>query len=59
MKIFWDHAPMVTDNNLKAMRILICGNAGVGKSTLLNKVFDLPLLRYPWLIPSINLKARS
>lgn len=55
-KVFWDHAPMDTDSNLKAIRILICGNAGVGKSTLLNKVFGLPLMRYAWLIPSINLK---
>ena len=25
-------------------RILICGNTGVGKSTLLNRVFDIPMV---------------
>lgn len=43
--VFWDHVPLKGGANLKAIRILVCGNAGVGKSTLLNKVFGLPMVR--------------
>lgn len=35
--IFWHHSEAVIDETLKVVRILVCGNAGIGKSTLLNR----------------------
>jgi hypothetical protein len=35
---FWDHNSGVVEENIKKIRILVCGNAGVGKTSLLNKV---------------------
>lgn len=29
---------------MRSCRILICGNTGVGKSTLLNRVFGIPMV---------------
>jgi predicted GTPase len=37
--MFWKHPTEDIDGRLKAVRILICGEAGIGKSTLINKVF--------------------
>ena len=28
------------------IRVLVCGNTGVGKSTLINRVFGVPVVRY-------------
>ena len=44
-QMFWEQATDEIDGRLKAVRILVCGNAGIGKSTLINKVFDLPMVR--------------
>lgn len=30
--------------DVKACRILVCGRTGVGKSTLINKVFGVPMV---------------
>jgi ribosome biogenesis GTPase A len=43
---FWgDRAALETDepgiNEPEKIRILVCGNTGVGKSTLINRVFGL------------------
>lgn len=41
---FWRHHDTRVDEKLEAIRILVCGNCGVGKSTLINKVFDVPVV---------------
>ena len=40
----WDAINDEVDDRLTAIRILVCGNAGIGKSTLINKTFGLPLV---------------
>ena len=42
-QMFWndgDTEPLEDDNS-KTMRILVCGNAGAGKSTLVKRVFGI------------------
>lgn len=36
---FWDDGKIVSIEDPAATRILVLGNAGIGKSTLINKVF--------------------
>ena len=36
---FWDDEKIVSIEDPAATRILVLGNAGIGKSTLINKVF--------------------
>ena len=43
---FWDDALLPADE-VGAVRILVCGNAGVGKSTLINQVFGKVVVRSP------------
>lgn len=38
---FWSDRLPVEVDDLKSIRILVCGNTGVGKSTLINKVFGI------------------
>ena len=38
---FWGNKPTQEIDGLKSLRILVCGNTGVGKSTLINKVFGV------------------
>ncbi|KAL8664470.1 MAG: hypothetical protein Q9202_003020 [Teloschistes flavicans] len=38
---FWSDGDLLEDDGLKAIRILVCGNTGVGKSTLINQVFGV------------------
>ena len=38
---FWSDADPQENDELKAIRILVCGNTGVGKSTLINQVFGV------------------
>jgi predicted GTPase len=44
---FWDHAAAddFSSDAIWPIRILVCGNTGVGKSTLINKVFGVPIVR--------------
>ena len=37
--VFWGDEKIVTIEDPAATRILVLGNAGIGKSTLINKVF--------------------
>lgn len=36
---FWNDEESLENPHLKAVRILVCGNTGVGKSTIINRVF--------------------
>lgn len=38
---FWNDRDLVDPEDPGAIRILVCGNCGVGKSTLINKVFGV------------------
>lgn len=38
---FWSDGDILEFDGLKAIRILVCGNTGVGKSTLINQVFGV------------------
>ena len=38
---FWSEEDTLENDGLKAIRILVCGNTGVGKSTLINRVFGV------------------
>lgn len=38
---FWSDGDPLDNDGLKAIRILVCGNTGVGKSTLINQVFGV------------------
>lgn len=44
---FWSDRGTLEIDDLKSIRILVCGNTGVGKSTLINRVFGVvdPLVR--------------
>ena len=38
---FWSNRGPIQMDDLKSIRILVCGNTGVGKSTLINRVFGV------------------
>lgn len=38
---FWSDGDPLENHGLKTIRILVCGNTGVGKSTLINQVFGV------------------
>ena len=42
---FWDAPAIKMADEPKAIRILVCGNTGVGKSTLINNVFGVQVVR--------------
>ena len=41
----WLEGMQLQANGVKAFRILVCGKTGVGKSTLINKVFGVEIVR--------------
>ncbi|KAL8974701.1 MAG: hypothetical protein Q9197_001070 [Variospora fuerteventurae] len=41
--VFWEEKEIVDNTEPGAIRILVCGNTGVGKSTLINEVFGAEL----------------
>lgn len=43
--IFWSERETVDIEEPGAIRILVCGNTGVGKSTLINEVFGAEVVR--------------
>lgn len=46
---FWNGGALDTDDS-GPIRILVCGNSGVGKSTLINKVFGVDAMNVSILI---------
>lgn len=42
--VFWEEKEIVENTEPGAIRILVCGNTGVGKSTLINEVFGAELV---------------
>ncbi len=40
----WSKGAIILENKISVLRILVCGRAGVGKSTLINKVFGVELV---------------
>ena len=43
--VFWGERETVDIEEPGAIRILVCGNTGVGKSTLINEIFGAEVLR--------------
>ena len=43
--VFWGERETVDIEEPGAIRILVCGNTGVGKSTLINEVFGVEVVR--------------
>jgi predicted GTPase len=41
----WLEGQELQESGVKAFRILVCGKTGVGKSTLINKVFGVEMVR--------------
>lgn len=41
---YWNDEEVIESENLQAIRILVIGNTGVGKSTLINRVFGVPMV---------------
>ena len=39
---FWTDRRGLEIDDLRSIRILVCGNTGVGKSTLVDRVFGVP-----------------
>lgn len=47
---FWNDRDIVSIEGPEAFRILVCGNTGTGKSTLINEVFGAELVRFEMYI---------
>jgi predicted GTPase len=43
---FWNDREVTDIENVTAIRILVCGNTGVGKSSLINEVFGVRMVRF-------------
>ena len=50
--VFWSERETVDIEEPGAIRILVCGNTGVGKSTLINEVFGEEVVRPAFQISS-------
>lgn len=46
--VFWGERETVDIEEPGAIRILVCGNTGVGKSTLINEVFGAEVVRHAY-----------
>ncbi|KAL9010674.1 MAG: hypothetical protein Q9173_004415 [Seirophora scorigena] len=44
--VFWEEKDIIDDAKPGAIRILVCGNTGIGKSTLINEVFGAELVGF-------------
>lgn len=51
--IFWSERETVDIEEPGAIRILVCGNTGVGKSTLINEVFGVQVVRSAYIVHSL------
>lgn len=49
---FWNNGALDMDDS-GPIRILVCGNSGVGKSTLINKVFGVDATNVSTLSPKV------
>ena len=52
----WAKGAIALENNMSVFRILVCGRAGVGKSTLINRVFGVELVTNHPCLPRESLK---
>ena len=43
----WISDSICIDNGVSAFRVLVCGKTGVGKSTLINRLFGVELVQLP------------
>lgn len=57
--VFWGEREVVDIEEPGAIRILVCGNTGVGKSTLINEVFGAEMVRIASINPLPSLTANT
>jgi len=51
---FWNEREIMTIEDPGAIRILVCGNTGVGKSSLVNEVFGVTVVRFHNFSPALS-----
>ncbi|KAL9624231.1 MAG: hypothetical protein Q9160_001478 [Pyrenula sp. 1 TL-2023] len=55
---FWCDREGIEEQGLQSLRILVCGNTGIGKSTLINLVFGVPIVSRHIVIKMYELTCR-